>query len=274
MVYSKGLGMITSYHVHSTYSDGKTGIREMVAGAVTQGIDELGISDHYVWLGNGDLPVWSMPLDALPRYLAEIGETAEEFGGELVVRKGLEADYDPATERELGEALRQFPFDYVIGSVHFLDGFPVDEDSDHWDMLSEAERNDMYRLYWDRIRLMAKSRLFDFAGHLDLYKKFGHRPTIDISGQVETALDAIAESGMAVEVNTAGLFLPAGEAYPSSAILPACHTRGIPILINSDAHKPADLLRGFDDGRRLARAAGYTHAAAFAQRSARSVPLP
>ncbi len=265
--------MITSYHVHSTYSDGKTSIRELAEAAVAQGIDELGVSDHYVWLGSGDLPVWSMPLSGIPRYLAELDEVAEEFRGRLVVRKGLEADYDPATERELGEVLRQYPFDYVIGSVHFIDGFPIDEDADHWDALSQTERNDMIRAYWDRIRRMAQSRLFDFAGHLDLYKKFGHRPTVDISADIDAALDAIAEAGMAAEVNTAGWFLPAMQAYPSAVILVKCHTRGIPFVINADAHEPANLTREFAMARGYIGEAGYSQVAVFEGRRMKMVPL-
>lgn len=265
--------MITSYHVHSTYSDGKTSIRELAEAAVALGIDELGISDHYVFLSSGELPGWSMPLDALPGYLAEVEAIADEFRGRLVVRKGLEADYDPGTERELAEALGRYEFDYVIGSIHFIDGFPVDESPEHWDALSEPERNDMMRVYWDRIARMAGSRLFDFAGHLDLYKKFGHRPTIDISHDIDTALDAIAEAGMAVEINTAGWCLPAEEAYPSLQILSACRTRGIPLVINADAHEPRALTRGFAEARELARAAGYEEIATFARRNTRSVPL-
>jgi len=266
--------VITSYHVHSTYSDGKTGIRDLAEAAVAFGIDELGISDHYVLLADGGSASWSMPLDALPDYLAEVEAVAEEFRDRLVVRRGLEADYDPGSARELAEVLDRYGFDYVIGSVHYIDGFPVDESPEHWDALSETERNEMVRVYWDRIARMAASRLFDFAGHLDLYKKFGHRPTIDISHDIDTALDAIAQVGMAVEINTAGWFLPAQEAYPSPGILSACKARGIPVLINADAHEPANLLRGFERAARWARAADEcVRVAVFSNRKLDTVPL-
>jgi histidinol-phosphatase (PHP family) len=270
-MYARRPGMLISYHVHSTYSDGKKTIRELVEAAVAQGLDELGISDHYVLLPEGRSVSWSMSLDGLAQYLAELEEVAEEFRGRLVIRKGLEVDYDHATENGLAEVLRAHDFDFVIGSVHFIDGFPVDESPEHWDRLSESERNDMIRAYWARIELMARSRLFDFAGHLDLYKKFGHRPTIDVSRYVTAALDAIAASGMAVEINTAGWFLPACEAYPSLEILSACRSRGIPIIINSDAHEPSNLTRGFDRAYELARSVGYSEVLAYNRRAPRKV---
>lgn len=258
--------MLTSYHVHSIYSDGKTTIRELAEAAAAQGLDELGISDHYVLLPAGRNVSWSMSLDGLAQYLTELQEVTEEFRERLVIRKGLEVDYDPATERELAEVLHAHDFDFVIGSVHFIDGFPVDESPDHWDRLSEDERNDLIRAYWVRIKQMAKSCLFDFAGHLDLYKKFGHRPTVDISEDVMAALDAVAFSGMAVEINTAGWFLPAREAYPSLEILSACRLHAIPILINSDAHEPSNLTRGFDRAYELARSVGYSEVLAYNRR--------
>lgn len=258
--------MLTSYHVHSIYSDGKTTIRELAEAAAAQGLDELGISDHYVLLPAGRNVSWSMSFDGLAQYLTELQEVTEEFRGRLVIRKGLEVDYDPATERELAEVLHAHDFDFVIGSVHFIDGFPVDESPDYWDRLSEGERNDLIRAYWVRIEQMAKSCLFDFAGHLDLYKKFGHRPTVDVSKDVMGALDAVAFSGMAVEINTAGWFLPAREAYPSLEILSACRSRAIPILINSDAHEPSNLTRGFDRAYELARSVGYSEVLAYNRR--------
>lgn len=261
--------MLTSYHVHSKLSDGQTTIPELAQAAVEAGIDELGVSDHYVLLPGGETVDWGMPLDALSGYVEEIRRTAEEFHDRIIIRCGLEADFMPTTVDELGQTLKAYPFDYVIGSVHFVDGFPIDECAEKWDALSRGERDDVIRAYWNRVADMADSELFDFAGHLDLYKKFGHKPSVDITEDIAAALDAIARSGMAVEINTAGWYLPAGEAYPSAEILVECRKRGIPVLITADAHNPANLTRGFERARELVRETGYTSLSTFANREMR-----
>ena len=266
--------MLTSYHVHSIFSDGSDTIREIVRAAAEAGLDEIGVSDHYVFLPDGRAVDWSMPLDALPRYIEEIRAASDEFRDRVTVRYGVEADYLPETADALAQTIAAHPFDYVIGSVHFVDGFPIDESPEFWQALSEAERNDIIRAYWARIARMADSGLFDFAGHLDLYKKFGHLPTVDMSADIAAALDAIARSGMAAELNTAGWFKPdIMEAYPSPAIVRECFARGIPMLVTADAHTASGLTTAYDRGRRALIEAGYTVTPVFEKRRMKMTPI-
>ncbi len=264
--------MLTSYHNHTRWSDGAPTVAAQIQAARAAGLDELGISDHYV-LHPGGLEVeWTLPLDALGEYVAEIRAAAAETRG-LTVRLGLEADYFPETVEALRARLAEFPFDYVIGSVHYVDDFPIDEDAKFWNALSEDERNEKWRLYWHRIRGLAESGVYDFVGHLDLPKKFGHRPTVDLTAESDAALDAIAAAGMAIEINTAGWSLPAAEAYPSPELLRAARGREIPLLINADAHFPEFLTRNFDRARELARDCGYTELVRYERRQRIAVPL-
>jgi len=265
--------MLTSYHVHTIRSDGEATATDFAETAVRLRLDELGFSDHYVLLSKGKSADWSMPLDDLYAYCAEITELREKMSGKLVVRLGLEADFDPATASELGEVLRHYPFDYVIGSVHFVDGFPVDECKQKWDTLMQPQRNDIVIGYLDRIAQMARSGLFDFVGHLDLYKKFGYLPTVDVSSHIAAALDAIAASGMPIEINTAGLYKEIEEIYPSEAILRECRRRSIPILITADAHFPEHLTRGYAEARELAERVGYSNVVTFEGRHRSEVAL-
>lgn len=264
--------MLTSYHNHTTWSDGAPTLAAQIQAARQFGLDELGISDHYVLYPGGVQVDWTLPLDQLGDYVLQLRAAAAETR-DLRLRIGLEADYFPETIEELRGALEPYPWDYLIGSVHYVDGFPIDEDAAHWEALSPAERNEVWRGYWVRIAGLAHSGVFDFVGHLDLPKKFGHRPTVDLGTEAAAALDAIAAAGMAIEINTAGWSLPAAEGYPSLELLREARRRDIPLLINADAHFPEFLVRDFDRARDLARSAGYTELVRYDRRKRYPVPL-
>lgn len=264
--------MRTSYHVHTYLSDGECAIFDHVRAAIAAGLDELGISDHYTLMPGKDI-VWSMPEDGLRDYFATIEAARKEAGDRLAIRLGIEVDFIPESTRKLAQVLSAYPFDYTIGSIHFVDDFPIDAKPENWEGITQERKNEIIRAYWALEKQLAESRLFDIAGHLDLYKKFGHRPTIDVSADVAAALDAVAEAGMAVEVNTAGLYKTCAEVYPSLAILKECHKRGIPSLVTADAHEADHLVRGYDVGIQQLRDAGYTQQAIFAGRKMTLAPL-
>lgn len=266
--------MLYSYHVHSKWSDGETDITDMVKAAVRMGLDEIGISDHYCLPADGSKLFWCMSPDAIEDYVIAVQSAAAEGGESTIVRLGLEADFVPETANALREVLASYPFDYVIGSVHIVDGFPVDNEPSDWERLSPKERDDIHRGYWIRVRQMAESGLYDFAGHLDLPKKFAFYPSIDLNAEVNAALDAIARSKMAAEVNTSGWFKPCAQEYPSPDIIQGCFERGIPMLVTADAHTPEDLTRAFPRAFRLLRDAGYSTVVSFAGREKFVQPLP
>lgn len=258
--------MLTSYHVHTARSDGEAKAADYIDAAIRLGLDELGFSDHYVLLAEGQSADWSMALDELPSYCAQIAELKQKMRGKLVVRCGLEADFDPATAAGLDEVLRSYPFDYVIGSVHFVDGFPVDRCKEDWDAITQAQRNDIVLGYLDRVTQMARTGYFDFVGHFDLYKKFGYLPTMNVSAQIDAALDAVAASGMPAEINSAGLVKDIAEVYPSEAILLKCAKRSIPVIITADAHLPEHLTRGYAEAGQLADRTGCRRVSQYENR--------
>lgn len=265
--------MLTSYHNHTRWSDGGCTLAAQIQAARAAGLDELGISDHYVLHPSGEEVEWTMPLDAIGEYVLELRAAAHETH-DLKLRIGVEADYFPETVDALREVLAPHPWDFIVGSVHYVDGFPIDEDARFWEALSPEQRNETWRVYWIRIRELAESGVYDFVGHLDLPKKFGFRPTVDLTTEAHAALDAIAAADMAIEINTAGWSLPAAEGYPSLELLQAARARNIPLLINADAHFPEYLTRNFDLARTLAREAGYTELVRYEGRRRYPVPLP
>jgi len=264
--------MLISYHNHTNWSDGAPTLAAQIQAAKQAGLDELGISDHYVLHPSGEEVEWTLPLDLLGDYVLQLRAAAAETRG-LTLRIGIEADFFPETVDELRTRLEPFPFDYVIGSVHYADGFPIDEKASNWDALTQDQQNETWRLYWVRVRQLAESGVYDFLAHPDLPKKFGHRPSVDLSSEIHAALDAIAEADMAIEINTAGWSLPAQEAYPSLPILQGARARDIPLLINADAHFTEFLTRNFDRARALAREAGYTELVRYVKRKRFPIPL-
>ena len=261
-----------SYHNPSTWSDGTRSITEMVAAAAASGLAEFGISDHYVLVPHqpNNSSEWSMPLAQLDEYAADVQAAARD---EITVRLGIEADFFPETWPELGERLSGIPFDYLIGSVHYADAFPIDCSPTYWAPLNQDEVDQVYRLYWIRIRQLAECGLFDFVGHLDLPKKFGYYPAADLSLERNAALDAIAAADLAVELNTAGWDKPCAECYPSPALLRDVQRREIPVLISADAHAPANVAAHYPRAAELLWDVGCRETVRFQQRKRIAVPL-
>ena len=167
--------MLTSYHNHTKWSDGKPTIAEQIEAAKGFRLDEIGISDHFTLTPSKEPVSWSMPINKIGDYVDELLEAKKNTKG-IEVRVGLEADFFPETVKQLKEIVAKYPFDYIIGSVHFVDNFPIDESAQNWDSLAKFQRDEVWRDYWVRIKQMAESRVFDFAAHIDLPKRFGHYP--------------------------------------------------------------------------------------------------
>jgi histidinol-phosphatase (PHP family) len=265
-------GYVTSYHNHTNWSDGSPTLAGQIQAARALRLSELGISDHYTLHPTGAQVEWSMDLDLLGDYVAQVRQAAVETK-DVVIRLGVEADFFPETVDALRERLAPYPWDYVIGSVHYADDFEIDSDARDWSGLTPYECDEKWSLYWTRVRQLAESRVYDFVGHIDLPKKYGFRPASDLTALELAALEAVAAADMAIEINTAGWSLPAQEAYPSLRLLREAKRLGIPLLINADAHFPEFLTRHFDRAGELAREAGYTEVVRYERRQRFPVPL-
>ena len=149
--------------------------------------------------------------------------------------------------------LGEYPWDYVIGSVHYLGAWGFDNP----EFVDEYERRDLGQLYRHYAALMegaARSGLFDAIGHLDLPKKFGHRAPDDSA--LLRVLGVVAGLGLALDFNTAGWRKPVAEAYPAPNLVRAAAERGIPFVLGSDAHAPGEVGYRFGDALEVIREAG------------------
>lgn len=268
--------MLATYHNHTTWSDGRNSPAELLDAARRLGVDELGISDHYVLHPDNQTPAWGMAPKSVVRYieqLATLRERSSEQGGPTL-RIGLEVDWFPGHDELLHEALSRLPLDFVVGSVHDVNGFCIDGSPAKWQKLEQSQRDDVHRTYWQHMQGLARSGLFDIVAHIDLPKKFAYMPSVEPADEIDAALDAIAaQDGLVVEINTAGWHKPCADAYPSAEITHKCWLRGIPMTINADAHQGEDLVRDFDRAVQRMRDAGYTQIARFEGRQVHLEPL-
>lgn len=263
--------MVATFHNHTTWSDGQAGTYEMCAAATARGVDLLGFSDHFCLRPDGSSDPYTVRPAQIQGYLDEL--RALHKNQRIAIVAGLEFDWFDGGHEVIAPFAQSLPLDYRIGSVHFVDGVGFDIDASFWSDKTEEERDAVYDAYWRLVRQMAQSRLFDLAAHLDLPKKFGFRPRADMRPLEDAALDAIRESGMVVELNTAGYRCPCAEAYPSPALLQRCCQREIPVTLSSDAHSPEHLVYEFARGAAVLREAGYTTVTRFREKQMWSEPL-
>lgn len=275
--------MLTDYHVHLRPDERRNSPAEryftsenvdrytLQAGEL--GIAELGASEH-IYRFRQSLSIWQHPFwrenaeDDIDEYCDFVRERTD-------LRLGIEADFVPGAEDRTANLIEDRDFDYVIGSVHFLRDRAVDMDEyTIWDQGRSTE--EIWRAYFETLGEAARSGLFDILAHPDLVKVWGAArpmPEGDLRRYYELAIDGIAESGVAVEVSTAGLRKRAREIYPAPAFLQMCLEAGAPVALSSDAHVPADVGAGYEQALELLDDLGVDELCVFERRARRMEPI-
>jgi histidinol-phosphatase (PHP family) len=274
--------MLTDYHLHLR-PDGRdssaaghftvANVERYREVAEERGIAELGVSEH-VYRFHQALDVWQHPfwreyaIDDLGAYCEFVREHTD-------LKLGIEADFVPGTEDRMANLLEAYDFDYVVGSVHFLRDESLDmEEYGIWSSGRSAE--EIWRRYFQTLGEAARSGLFDILAHPDLVKVWGSerpRPEGDLRRYYELALDGIAESGIAVEVSTAGLRKCTQELYPAPELLELCIEAGAPVALSSDAHRPQDVGADYERALELLERSGVTELSVFERRARRLEPI-
>lgn len=240
-------------HLHTPLCGHAVGTpAEMAQAALERGLAGITFTDHIPMPAWYDAP-WRMRRDQLQLYVDEVLAVRDAFAGRLEVRLGLEADFHPGTERWVEQLLGAHPWDYVIGSVHYLGAWGLDN-PEFQDEYGRRDLRQLYREYYALIENAAGSGLFDSIGHLDLPKKFGHKAP-DLTPAL-AALNVIAATDMALDFNTAGWRKPVNEAYPAPDLTREAAARGIPFVLGSDAHAPGEVGWHFGEARELLAEAG------------------
>ena len=292
---------MSDYHVHlhdhgpytgegpapGEYPDGH--IEAYVEAAAARGVEEIGFTEHlyrcveseevlgHFW--DGAASAWLADQTAsfvtadrtlsLTKYIDAVLE-AKRRG--LPVLLGLEVDFFPQTIDSVMALLAPYPWDFLIGSVHWVGAWSID----HRDAAAEFDLRGVEQAWIDYFDLeieLAESGAVDVLAHADVVKKFGYRLHAEPLELYRQTAEAAAFNGMAVEINSNGLNTPAAEIYPSAAFLTEFRTAGVPITFGSDAHRPEDAGRGRAESEALARSIGYTTRARFDQRKRKTVDI-
>ena len=274
--------MLTDYHVHLRPDEDGTPAEEFFtaanvdryrAAAEEHGITELGVAEH-VHRFRAALDVWRHPF-----WVSSAHDDLDDYCGwvheETDLKLGIEMDFLAGREDRIANLLEPYPWDFVIGSVHFLRDEAVDnEDFDVWDRADSPDR--VWARYFDTLGEAARSGLYDVLAHPDLVKVWGAqrpRPDGDLRRFYERAMEGIAESGIAVEVSTAGLRKPVEQLYPARAFLEMCLEAGAPIALSSDAHVPDEVGFGYEQALEALDELGVGELCVFSGRERRLEPV-
>ncbi len=266
--------MIIDYHMHLRNARGEiahdtSAVEPFVESAREAGVDEIGFTEH-IYYFRQTRSLWTVPYHT-ERCVYDIEAYVSAVVGArnrgLPVKLGLEVDYVRGREEQTRELLAPYPWDFLLGSLHYIGDVGVDDEPRLVDAVGVDEA---WRVYFDTLAAAARSGLFESLSHPDLVKIFGARPASFDYGPV---VAAIADSGVAVEVSTTGLHKPVRELYPHPEFLAECRARDVPVTLASDAHTPDLVRRDFDRALELLRSVGYDTVTVFEQRRGRQEPL-
>ncbi len=274
--------MIVDYHMHLRGpANGREGrielsveaVERFVEQAAARGVDEIAFTEHMYYFHQAE------SLLGHPYHRSRVAHDLDDYCDAILeakarglpVKLALELEWLPGSEDELSEIMRPYPWDFLLGSVHLIDGEAVDMEPGAW---AGLEVDEVWRRYFAELASLARSDLADVLAHPDLVKIYGRRPDPEtVAACHEEAAAAIAEAGVAVEVSTAGLRKPVGELYPDAGLLERCRRQGVGATLASDAHVADDVGRDFEAGLEHLRSAGYETVTVFESRAGRQEPL-
>ena len=228
----------TDYHMHTPLCQHAVGpLEAYVERAIELGLREIGFSDHNP-LPNGYGANVRMKESELDYYVQRVLDLRFQYRGKIEILLGLEMDFVEGLENYLAEQTARYPFDYIIGAVHYLDSqcrlgawsrdcpYPVDE---------------QYARYFAGIRKLAQSGLCDIIAHFDVVKRSTRQPSERGLSEIPVTLAEIKRAGICMEINTSGYRhpeLPEPQPYPTLPVVAEAIALGIPLVVNSDSHAP------------------------------------
>ncbi len=201
-------------------------------------------------------------------YVAMVQRARSAYAGRLDVRLGLECDFFPGFESWLEKQVASETFNYLLGSVH-------PQIKEYKAAFWKGDAIGFFQQYYEHLALAAESGFFDCLSHPDIVKNVAPSKwdVQALKPDILRALDRIAKTGCAMELNTSGVNKDLPEMNPGVAILMETKARQIPVVIGADAHVPRRVGDGFATALGLLRDVGYVNVSLFLDRKRREIPI-
>ena len=260
----------TNYHTHSDFCDGTGKLEDYVISAINKGFDILGFSGHAPLPFKND---WTMHKSRVKDYLEELERLKYKYKDTINIKTGLEVDYIEGLIAPSDQYLKDLGLDYIIGSVHVIpdkvtgEYLGIDYTKNEIEQLINNSFHGNTKLlvkeYYKRIRDMSDKKGFDIIGHLDVIKKtninsiYFDETESWYKNEITETLQCIAANKQIIEINTGQILNKPEKIFPSQWILKIANKYKIPVMLNSDAHKPDRIDNYFDEAKKIIKAAGY-----------------
>jgi len=257
----------TDYHMHSSYSDGRSVPEDYIQPAIEAGLSEIGFSEHLtLFKDTEDRNLNPVNISPYINHLERLQNTIKR----IKIKIGLEVDFFAGKEKEIDAFLRSLPLDYIIGSVHYLGEKTVDVGPEFYEGKS-IDR--LFESYFDSVIAAVASGLFDIIAHCDLIRIYGYKPSSDLEPLYRKLTKTMKNHDVAFELNTNGRNRPLADFYPDRKFLHIFREENIPVCVNSDAHMPSRVGQYFEEAYDLLRYIGFTEMAVFDKRVRRMIPF-
>jgi histidinol-phosphatase (PHP family) len=255
---------VINYHFHDDRSsDGVGSLYDHCEAAIAVDVREICVTNHAEALGPDGS--WNADFQEMrDRFLSigdSVGEARVRYPG-LDIRLGIELEYRPEWTRTFDRLTAEVPFDFVLGSVHIVDGFNISGGPDKDRFFAGRTQDEAYTRYFRELAALVEWGGFDIVSHFDLIARYGHRHygAYDPSryrGVIQPVLEAMAARGVGIEINTSGISGP-GVPYPAHDVLVWAREAGVPALtLGTDSHRPTTFADGLVEGIALAGDSGW-----------------
>ena len=216
----------------------------------------------------GFWPQVRMEMHEFDEYVRVVERARKAFAGRLDVKLGMESDYFPGFEDWIAELHQKADFHYCLGSVHW-------QGKDYMERFETGDRVAFRKTYFELLADSAETGLFDCLAHPDLIKNYKCEgwDFEQMREDIASALDRIAKTGVAMELNTSGVHKRYREMNPGPQMLAMMCERGIPVVIGSDSHQAHRVAEGFIEALHHLQTAGYTEVSVFENRKRRALSI-
>lgn len=274
---SRNLNLV-DYHIHTNYTRDAIGtVEEYCKKAQELGLNEIAFTNHLIFpkfknipgIEKAEVSKMTIDPDQIASHYQEIEKAREQFN--LKIKFGLEIDYFEDYEKEIEEVIKSHPFDFILGSVHFIGGFVIGDPNGAIEFFRGRDVLEAYKNYFSGLKKAIESRLFNVMAHPDIIRKYAVQyaniPFEKYRGQVEDVVKALVKNEVGIELNTYGYIHPVNDSYPSIEFLKICKESGVKtVTIGSDAHAPAHLGSELEKGIEKLKSAGYKEITLFNRR--------